>query len=247
MASAAPTFHWRPTFLQDEGAETASTRGLILLNQPFSRALLTRLWASASWRACADGGANRLHDLARTIPDGLETFRPDVVRGDLDSLRPDVRAVLAARGVPIEHDGDEDATDLMKCLAAVPPHVTEVVLLGGLSGRLDQTVHVLALLHRLRRGPRRLFAITDDSLGWVLDAGAHEIDLPWPGGPLGLTCGILPVGVTETILSTEGLKWNLTDRPSGFGGLVSTSNHLASGTVRIRTSEPVWWTVEVNL
>ena len=26
---------------------------------------------------------------------------------------------------------------------------------------------------------------------------------------LGPTCGLLPVGVNETVLSTSGLKWNL--------------------------------------
>ena len=45
-----------------------------------------------------------------------------------------------------------------------------VVLLGGLSGRLDQTIHTLSYLHKLRRTGRRVFAVTDDNVGWVLDA-----------------------------------------------------------------------------
>ena len=45
----------------------------------------------------------------------------------------------------------------------------DLVLLGGLSGRLDHTVHVLAFLHKLRQSGRRIFAITDDNVGWVLD------------------------------------------------------------------------------
>ncbi|KAL7279021.1 hypothetical protein ACG7TL_006854 [Trametes sanguinea] len=36
---------------------------LIILNQPFSFALLDRVWHASRWHACADGGANRLHDL----------------------------------------------------------------------------------------------------------------------------------------------------------------------------------------
>jgi thiamine pyrophosphokinase len=36
---------------------------LIILNQPFSKPLLRRLWHTSDWRCCADGGANRLHDL----------------------------------------------------------------------------------------------------------------------------------------------------------------------------------------
>jgi thiamine pyrophosphokinase len=45
----------------------------------------------------------------------------------------------------------------------------DIVLLGGLSGRLDHTVHVLSYLHKLRNSGRRIFAITDDNVGWVLD------------------------------------------------------------------------------
>ena len=51
--------------------------------------------------------------------------------------------------------------------------------------------------------------------------GSHEITLPDPATDastesaqaidrsLGPTCGILPVGVDDTILTTEGLEWNL--------------------------------------
>jgi thiamine pyrophosphokinase len=45
----------------------------------------------------------------------------------------------------------------------------DVVLLGGLSGRLDQTIHTLSLLHKLRKSGRRLFVVTDENVGWVLD------------------------------------------------------------------------------
>ena len=40
---------------------------LIILNQPFSFPLLDRLWHSSRWHACADGGANRLHDLLKDL------------------------------------------------------------------------------------------------------------------------------------------------------------------------------------
>lgn len=44
-----------------------------------------------------------------------------------------------------------------------------VILLGGLSGRLDQTVHTLSLLHKLRKTREHMYAITDENVGWVLD------------------------------------------------------------------------------
>lgn len=45
----------------------------------------------------------------------------------------------------------------------------DVVLLCGFSGRLDQTVHMLSYLHKLRKSGRRLFAVADENVGWVLD------------------------------------------------------------------------------
>ncbi|SRR6266404_490711 len=55
----------------------------------------------------------------------------------------------------------------------------DIVLLGSLSGRLDHIVHVLASLHKLRQSGRRIFAITDDNVGWVLD----EAGLPFSSRP----------------------------------------------------------------
>jgi thiamine pyrophosphokinase len=45
-----------------------------------------------------------------------------------------------------------------------------VIILGGLSGRLDQTISTLSYLHKLRLTRTSVFAVTDDNVGWVLDA-----------------------------------------------------------------------------
>lgn len=90
---------------------------------------------------------------------------------------------------------------------------------------MDQTIHTLSYLHKLRKTRERVFAVTDENVGWVLDAvslftipaccthsprfaqGEHEIEVDH--SILGKTCGLLPVGIDSTILSTSGLKWNL--------------------------------------
>ena len=46
----------------------------------------------------------------------------------------------------------------------------ETLILGGLSGRLDQTIHVLSHIHKIRRTRPRVYVVTDDNIGWVLDA-----------------------------------------------------------------------------
>ncbi|THH09650.1 hypothetical protein EW146_g8628 [Bondarzewia mesenterica] len=232
-------------------------RALIILNQPFSETLLQRLWQSTSWHCCADGGANRLFDLFSSREDGefqRADFIPDLVKGDLDSLRDDVRKYYASKGVSIVQDHDQDSTDLMKCIFSLQDKeraegksdLYDIVLLGGLSGRLDQTIHTLSYLHKMRKSGRRVFAVTDENIGWVLDEGEHYISIPH--SVLGPTCGLLPVGVDSTILSTRGLRWNLSDCVSGFDRLMSTSNHLVPGedVVWVKTSRPIWWSAELR-
>jgi hypothetical protein len=51
----------------------------------------------------------------------------------------------------------------------------DIILLGGLTGRLDQTVHTLSYLHKLRKSGRCIFAVTDDNVGWVLDEAGSLI------------------------------------------------------------------------
>ncbi|KAH6909000.1 thiamine pyrophosphokinase [Coprinopsis sp. MPI-PUGE-AT-0042] len=177
-------------------------------------------------------------------------YLPDLIKGDLDSIRPDVRDFYSNRNVPVIEDGNQDATDLMKCVSAVSEREegqgssTDIILLGGLSGRLDQTIHTLSYLHKLR-GRRRVFAVTDDNIGWVLDSGEHEISIDH--SILGQTCGLLPVGIDHTTLSTRGLRWNLAETESSFDGMVSTSNHLVPGqNVWIKTTKPIWWTMELK-
>lgn len=55
---------------------------LLILNQPFSFPLLRRLWKACSWRCCADGGGNRLHDLLRDM-EGAESGERELDQREL--------------------------------------------------------------------------------------------------------------------------------------------------------------------
>ncbi|KAF8841821.1 thiamine pyrophosphokinase [Paxillus ammoniavirescens] len=256
--SSPEVIEWGTSFLNPLTPKTADVRrALIILNQPFPLPLLETVWKTCSWRCCADGGGNRLHDL---LGDALtengqqlrDLYMPDLIKGDLDSLRQDVRDFYSSKGVPILHDPDQESTDLMKCVRALEEkEITEgneyeIIFLGGLSGRLDQTVHTLSYLHKLRRTRKKVYAITDENIAWVLDEGQHRIRIDHE--VLGPTCGLLPVGIESTTLSTSGLRWNLDGRESSFDGLISTSNHLVPEEqfVTIKTSRPIWWCAELR-
>jgi len=222
---------------------------LIILNQPLSRRLLDVLWSSCVWRACADGGANRLYDSLSLHERRL--YIPDLVKGDLDSLRADVRSYYSSMNVSIEKDGDPNSTDLMKCVASLKEleesagsTMHNILFLGGIGGRLDQTMHTLSYLHKQRQVRTRMMVINDDCLAWVLNEGEHTIAVD--SCVLGKTCGILPVGVKSARLTLRGFEWNLEDRESSFDGLMSTSNHVIEDRVYIKTSAPVCWTISVK-
>jgi len=157
------------------------------------------------------------------------------------------------KSVKIERDEDQYSTDLMKCVSSLSDKERQeggaqhdIIILGGLSGRLDQTIHTLSYLHKLRKFRERAFVITNESVAWVLDSGEHEIEINH--AVLGPTCGLLPVGIDSTVLTTTGLRWNLTEHESSFDGLMSTSNHLQpeQPVVCVKTTKPICWTVELR-
>lgn len=73
------TKHWSTSFLlpsterSPESSHTRHKRALIVLNQPFSFSLFNRLWSSTQHHFCADGGANRVHDLLREVRSSAES------------------------------------------------------------------------------------------------------------------------------------------------------------------------------
>lgn len=62
-------------------------------------------FVAAKVRICADGGANRLFDAAgswsagRDVLSARRAFLPDVITGDLDSIRPEVADYYSQHGI----------------------------------------------------------------------------------------------------------------------------------------------------
>lgn len=110
----------------------------------------------------------------------------------------------------------------------------QLVIVGGMSGRLDQTVHTLHVLWQLAPGvqvessipepheqgtepPRgstlkkraRTLVVSEDSVTCLISPGQHR--LVHDRKILGKCCGILPLGVSsqEAHVHTSGLEWNL--------------------------------------
>ncbi|KAL5983780.1 cAMP-dependent protein kinase subunit [Asimina triloba] len=79
---------------------TGPTYALVVLNQRLPR-FTPLLWKHAQLRLCADGGANRLYDempelLSDEDPSDVRyRYRPDIIKGDMDSIRSEVKEFYA--------------------------------------------------------------------------------------------------------------------------------------------------------
>ena len=184
---------------------------------------------------------------------------PDLIIGDLDSLRDDVETYYRSKNVQIERVADQDTNDLDKALRFLErtrPEVPErVFVYGAFGGRFDQEMASIQALFRWKDSfGHRLWLYDEENCAFLLGENIdNEIFLPNYGenhescvgeGP---TCGLIPIGMPCESVITDGLKWDLDgSMPLRFGGLISSSNRVMKERVRIRCSQPLIFTTEVE-
>lgn len=180
-------------------------RVLIILggNPPSPEILLSQLdWAEEV--IAADSGIDPLLEL------GLE---PDILAGDLDSLRSDISNLRCQ----VEHDRSQYATDFEKALtcASAPG---EIHLLGAFGGRSD---HLLTnLLIAAGIDPRLPVVIFSER------EVVHRVtpECPFAGAPpLDSLLSLIPFSSCSAVVST-GLEWNLDSTTMGIGAQLGQSN-----------------------
>lgn len=246
-----------------DDSEKDIKKALIILNRPIGTEpspIFQKLWDSAHVRICADGGANRLRQ-------AQPAWVPDLIVGDLDSLTASTREHYEQMGgVTIRHFYDQNKNDLEKSLLAAVHEFdcNQCCVFGAFGGRFDQEMAAMNILYRWAAEPKlQSLWLYDDLTMAVLLAGNCEnrIELALPpltGGDLGThvgegqTCGIIPLGIPCASMTLTGFEWNLTDYPSAFGGMVSSSNRIAQEEnepkgipLSITVSSPVIFTTEV--
>ncbi len=144
----------------------------------------------------ADGGTRHALSLGLT---------PSVIIGDLDSLTPDTRRTVEQSGTRlIQHSRDKNETDFELALGyAIEAGYREILVIGALGDRLDQTLGNLALLTDSQRST---FDIR-------LDDGLEEAFFTRGScrfrGAVGDVVSLIPWGGEVTGVTTDGLRWPL--------------------------------------
>ncbi|KAF1838885.1 thiamine pyrophosphokinase [Decorospora gaudefroyi] len=240
-------------FLADNKHPEISSRpaDLLILNQPIAHfTAFSRLWKHTGYRICADGGANRLFDMFQgDLTEQRAQYLPDIIHGDLDSLRDDVRDYYAAQGVSVSRDHDQYSTDFGKCMqkmsSRAPSMLQDVLVLGTLGGRVDQA---LGLLHEMVREETkhpnlRLWLFSESSLSFILRSRKNVLRGLLDSGIFTENVGLVPI-YGPAVISTEGLEWDVKEWDTQIGGQVSTSNHVKEDEVRVETNAPILFTIE---
>ncbi|KAM7277403.1 hypothetical protein ACFE04_019269 [Oxalis oulophora] len=230
---------------------------LVILNQRLPR-FTPLLWNHAQIRLCADGGANRLHDdLPHLLPhehdvSHLRTrYKPDVIKGDMDSIRPEVLNFYTNLGTRILDDShDQDTTDLHKCIAYIrdsTPTLEKsnlcILVTGALGGRFDHEAGNINVIYRFSN--LRIILLSDDSIIQLLPR-THHHEIHIQSAVEGPHCGLIPIGMPSGTTTTTGLEWNLAETEMKFGGLVSTSNLVKGEKVTVESDSDLIWTIEIR-
>jgi len=197
---------------------------------------------------------------------------PDCIVGDLDSLETEVGDYYRSHGVSIVPDWNQDATDFTKSLSWISNHydsslstssiksssiapeeasaaaavVVDAVAYGATGGRVYQTfhsIHQLFVASQDTRLRRKVTLVSDESVTFLLEKGRNVINTPLSA--FGKTCGLIPVA-GPSVITTEGLEWDLNETETRFGGMVSTSNHLVKDQVEVVTTELLLFTMEIR-
>lgn len=182
---------------------------------------------------CLDGG----YDIALS-----QDITPDAILGDFDSVRAPLPSSNDIR--IMEYPPEKDFTDLELALMNIDAEAfPEVLIIGGIGGRLDQTAINIQLINRFS-GPagrfKKIEMLDGSNRCFVLHAGIPtpgeegSVDIPADPGsflsliPLTVTCG----GVTLT-----GVKYPLEKATLSSGSSLSVSNEFEgwASTIRVES------------
>lgn len=128
----------------------------------------------------------------------------------------------------------------------------DLLVLGGIGGRFDQTIHSITQLYTLHKADPyfTVYYLTRTDLIFLIPSGGIFVDYDpkFRDECIG-NCGLLPIGDASNIIETEGLKWDVQNWPTSIDtGRVSSSNRFAGiDKCYINVDRPIVINIEIFL
>lgn len=171
----------------------------------------------------ADGGARHCLEFGLT---------PDILIGDFDSLSQNELATLETSGMQvIRHPAKKDFTDLELAVRhAVSLDLTEILVIGALGARWDQTIANIFLpvnqdLSRIR------MRLIDGAQEVTFMRDKDQLTLYGQAGDI---LSLVPLGGDAQGVTTQGLEYPLNDETLYFGATRGISNVLLNRTATVQ-------------
>lgn len=208
-------------------------RAVIFVNGTIDNYSQCASWLhAADYLIAADGGARHCAALG---------ISPAVLVGDLDSIAPELLAEYEKVGVSIErHPPRKDETDLeLAVQRAVADGATEILLLGALGGRLDQTLANLLLPAR-QEWPVPISLADGQQMAQILRGGETITLFGAPGD----TVSVVPLSAAVTGIHYTGLEYPLVNAVLRLGSTQGVSNRMAEPLATIRIAEGILLVVQ---
>lgn len=156
-----------------------------------------------------------------------------------------------------EHDGLHTLLETLTTENSSETLTINNYILNGLGGRFDQTIHSINQILKLKQQYPNLknFFITNQDLVFLINKGHNLVkydnktqffDNKTTDSSINPVCGLLPLN-KPVVLSTQGLKWDVTKWHSSMDGNVSSSNAITSNNgIIVSCSDDLIINIEMN-
>lgn len=182
------------------------SKGYLFLNgDPPSKKLLDSLNIEDKLIICTDGAYDYLKDI----------IRPDVIVGDLDSIKSDITGECEILKLPQEKDYTDGHIAL---LTMIERGINEVTIFGALGGRPDHNLSNYGLLALARNFQVSACFETDDFYVFMAEGNFKKPAI------IGKTVSLLPYTDFVHIISTEGLKYGIDNKTLDKVHILGISN-----------------------
>lgn len=183
-----------------------------------STRIIRKLVSNAQFILCADGGANKIlkYDI-----------RPDVIIGDLDSIKRKTVKYYINKGTKIIKIPEQETTDFEKCLKyCLDCGIKQVYIMGALSTRPDHAINNFSVLKRYYKSIDLKIIDRKFEIFFI----NKQVDFNYK---LNRVVSMMPMPEAFNII-TEGLKYPLKRENLKFGKREGTLNRAEAENISIK-------------